>query len=488
MYQKNLFRSPFFLLLLLSTFTLLTCSRNPVTGKKELMLVSKNQELAMGAQADPSIVATYGLYKNDNLQKFIDRKGQQMARISHRPNLKYEFKILDSPVINAFAVPGGYVYFTRGILAHFNNEAEFAGVLGHEIGHITARHSAKQYSKQMVAQIGLIAGMVAVPEFAQFGQLAQQGLGLLFLKFGRDAESQSDRLGVEYSTKINYDAHHMANFFRTLDRLGQQSGASEIPTFLSTHPHPADRYMNVNKQADKWQQKLNKGNNLNSRRNEYLRMIDGLVYGEDPRQGYVQNNMFYHPELKFQYPIPSGWQTVNTNTQVQHAPKDGKAALILGLSNQKSLTQAADAFVQQHKLTVKESGQTNVNGLPALALVTDQINQQNAAQSIRILTYFIQYNNLIYQINGLALINDFDRYLNYFNNTMKGFKKLTDQSKINVKPERIKIITASRTGTLSQILQQHNVPSKRMNELAILNSMELKDTVQKGTLLKVIQK
>ncbi len=164
--------------------------------------MSTEQEIAMGKQADPDIVNFFGLYPDEKLQKFIESKGQEMAAVSHRKDLAYEFKIVDSPVVNAFAVPGGFVYFTRGIMAHFNNEAEFAGVLGHEIGHITARHSAKQYSKSMLAQVGLIVGMVASPVFAQFADIAQSGVGLLFLKFGRDAERQSDKLGVEYSSKI----------------------------------------------------------------------------------------------------------------------------------------------------------------------------------------------------------------------------------------------------------------------------------------------
>src|SRR5690606_18027849 len=178
------------------------CAKNPVTGKSELMLLSKDQEIAMGQQSDPEITAYFGVYEDARLQKFIEEKGKQMAAISHRPDLPYTFKIVDSPVVNAFAVPGGYIYFTRGIMAHFNNEAEFAGVLGHEIGHVTARHSAKQYSNAMLGQIGLVAGAILSPEFAQFADVASTGLQLLFLKFGRDAESQSDKLGVEYSTKI----------------------------------------------------------------------------------------------------------------------------------------------------------------------------------------------------------------------------------------------------------------------------------------------
>src|SRR3989337_3253439 len=174
-----------------------SCAKNPVTGKRDFMLLSESQEIAMGQQSDPDIVKFFGLYDDKNLQKFIEEKGQQMAAISHRTNLQYEFKIVDSPVVNAFAVPGGYVYFTRGIMAHFNNEAEFAGVLGHEIGHITARHSVAQQRNALLGQLGLIAGMVIRPEFAQFAEQASQGLGLLLLKFGRDAERESDQLGVE---------------------------------------------------------------------------------------------------------------------------------------------------------------------------------------------------------------------------------------------------------------------------------------------------
>ena len=172
---------------------LTACATNPVTGKKQVSLMSEGQEVAIGQQSDPQVIAQFGLVDNPALQRFIQDKGQQMAAISHRSNIKYEFKVVDSPVINAFAVPGGYVYFTRGIMAHFNNEAQFAGVLGHEIGHITARHSAQQQTKSMLGQVLLIGGMIASPQLAQYGEQAMQGLQVLFLKFGRDDERESDR-------------------------------------------------------------------------------------------------------------------------------------------------------------------------------------------------------------------------------------------------------------------------------------------------------
>lgn len=269
--MKRSFIAGAYLLVLL---ILNSCAKNPVTGRNDFMLMSKEQEVAMGQQSDPEIKNFFGLYEDPKLQQFINEKGQQMAAVSHRKDLKYEFKVVDSPVVNAFAVPGGYVYFTRGIMAHFNNEAEFAGVLGHENGHITARHSAKQYSNAQLAQIGLVAGSVISPVFAQYAEIAGQGVQLPFLKFGRDAESQSDRLGVEYSTKIGYDAQEMAGFFTTLSRM--REGGEEVPTFLSTHPDPADREKKVMKQAENWQKKMSAAE-LKVNRDSYLRMIDGIV-------------------------------------------------------------------------------------------------------------------------------------------------------------------------------------------------------------------
>src|SRR3990172_2751360 len=199
-----------FVLVLLLTQFLIACAVNPVTGKRELNLLSEGQEIQLGAESDPAIIAQYGLYNDEKISNFLTGMGQKMAGISHRPQLEFHFRVLDSPVINAFALPGGYVYFTRGILGYMNSEAEVAGVLGHEIGHVTARHGAKAYTRAQLAQVGFTAGYVLSETFRQYGDVAMQSIGLLFLKFGRDQETQSDKLGVEYSTTIGYDAKNMS--------------------------------------------------------------------------------------------------------------------------------------------------------------------------------------------------------------------------------------------------------------------------------------
>mgnify|MGYP003575510403 FL=1 len=459
------------------------CARNPVTGKRQVALISEEQEIAMGKEADPQIVAQYGLYEDANLQAFINQKGKEMAAISHRPGLDYQFRIVDSDILNAFAVPGGYVYFTRGIMAHFNNEAEFAGVLGHEIGHITARHSVSQQSRQILGQIGLIGAMVVSPELAQFGEAASQGLGLLFLKYGRDAERQSDDLGVEYSSKIGYDAQQMAGFFNTLQRQGEQSGAAELPSFLSTHPNPGDRNVDVAKAATEWKQKLGL-TSVKVNRNEYLRRIEGLIYGEDPRQGFLENNVFYHPELRFQFSIPANWNYQNTPQRVNFAPKDGKAMMFMTLAQGTSLQQAANTAMQGYQLQVTGSRELTVNGLPALAVEARQQQQQGGI--INALSYFIQHGGNIYHIIGVTSQADYAAYAPVFNNVMQSFRQLTDQAKINKQPERVRIKTVSQTATLQQVLRSFNVPDRRLEELAILNGMRLADQVPQGTLIKVV--
>jgi predicted Zn-dependent protease len=469
-----------------------SCAKNPVTGKQDFMLMSEGQEVALGQQSDPEIVAYMGVYEDPALQKFINEKGQQMAGVSHRKDLKYQFKIVDSPVVNAFAVPGGYVYFTRGIMAHFNNEAEFAGVLGHEIGHITARHSAKQYSNAMLGQIGLVAGSLLSPTFAQYADVASQGLSLLFLKFGRDAESQSDKLGVEYSTKIGYDAKEMADFFSTLDRLRKVSGAEDVPTFLSTHPDPADREQKVAKNAESWQKKVD-ASALKVNRDNYLRMIDGLVYGDDPKQGFVENNMFYHPELKFQFSVPAQWKVNNTPQQVQMADSQGQAFMIFTLAQGNSLENAAQAVLQNYGLTAIESKRDNVNGFNAIAMVADQAQQQQQqqqqqTQSVRTLIYLIQYGNNIYTMIGASAKNNFNSYARLFQNVSMSFNQLTDQEKLTREAERVRIKTVEQSGTLQKILASYSVPEKRMEEIAVLNGMELNERVGQGTLIKVVER
>ncbi|WP_373496266.1 M48 family metalloprotease [Aquiflexum sp.] len=467
-----------------SSTLLSSCARNPVTGKRQVVFMSEAQEIAMGKQSDPQIVAFFGLYDDPQLQKFITDKGLEMAEISHRPKLNYEFKIVDSPVINAFAVPGGFVYFTRGIMAHFNNEAEFAGVLGHEIGHITARHSVIQQRNQMLSQLGLIAGIILVPQLTQFVEPLSQGMQLALLSFGRDAERESDKLGVEYSSKIGYDAKEMAGFFQTLERQQSNSGGDEIPDFLSTHPSPAERNVTVARMAGEWQEKL-KMTGAEVNRNSYLKKIDGLIVGEDPNQGFVENNVFYHPVLKFSFTIPNDWSFQNTPQQVQMAPKSGDALMMLTLGSGSSLKEAANTILEQYKLELVDSREEKINGLSALVMTADQKQEQG---TIRVISTLIQFGGNIYNTMGIAELSKFPNYQPVFQSTMRAFQELKDTEKLNRKPDVVRIKTVPRKMNLQAALQHFSMPQDRFEEIALLNGMLLDDVLEQGMLIKVIGK
>jgi len=477
------------ILLVLAMGLLVTdCAVNPVTGKTQIMFISEAQEIQMGKEYDPQVLATFGEYKNDVLQAFITAKGSELGKISHRPKLEYHVKILDSPVVNAFAVPGGYIYLTRGILAQLNNEAELIGVMGHEMGHITARHSVSQQSKQQLGQLLLIGGMSASEKFAEYAQQAMQGMQLLFLRFSRDDEREADRIGVQYMSKIGYDGHSMADFFQVLNKMSLSENQGGVPTFMSTHPDPGDRYNSVNQLAKEWQDSL-KLPEWKVNANNYLRMIDGIIYGEDPRQGYTEGTIFYHPELRFRFTYPAGWQFQNSPMQVAMAPEDGKAIIVFTLAQQKTPEEAAQANIKDLGLTVVESKNATVNGLPVLAVMSKQVTQDQSTgqkSTNQILSYYINYDSRIYVFHGVSGELDFRTYQTPIESTMASFAKLTDPAKINIKPKKLLIKTVQKPATLAEVFKLYGVPQAQMAELALLNNLELTSKVAAGKLIKVV--
>ena len=462
----------------------LSCSMNPVTGKKEFMLLSSGDELALGKQTDSEIVKSYGHYEGPALDSYISGIGKKLGALSHQPNLEYSFKVLDSPVVNAFAVPGGFVYLTRGILAYLNDEAELAGVIGHEIGHIAARHSAQQYSRAQAAQLGLGLGSVLSETFRKYAGLAQAGMSLLFLSYSRDNERQADDLGVLYSSKAGYDARNLANMFVTLERLNPGEGRDGLPAWFSTHPNPPDRVAAIQKGAQEWQSQ-NPQVRIATNRNEYLQKLDGLVFGDDPRQGYAEGQMFYHPGLKFQFPFPAGWTVNNTASQVQvfNAKKD--AVILLSLAAEKTPAEAAQAFVTGTKATVVRSEGAQVGGFPAQRVLADVATEQG---SLRVLSYFIKKDDVVYAFLGYTAQAQFQAHASAFDQTMSRFANLTDPARINVKPERLAIKKTARQASLRHALQGFGVAQDKLEAHAILNGMKLDDDLPAGTLIKVVAK
>ncbi len=461
-----------------------SCAVNPVTGKKELMLMSESQEIQLGAQSDQQVIQTYGLYPDPKLSAYINQMGQKLAHLSQRPNLTFHFRLLDSPVVNAFAIPGGYVYITRGILAYLNNEAELAGVMGHEIGHVAARHSAKQYSKAQLAQLGLGLAYVFSEDFRKYAGLANFGTQLLFLKFSRDYERQADALGVEYSSKAGYDALQMAEFFKTLNRM-VPSGQGALPYWLATHPNPKERIQNVRKMARDWEAKLGK-KQWKINREAYLLRLDGLVFGEDPRQGFVEDGIFYHPGMRFYFPVPAKWKLINTNSQVQMVSPKQDAAIIFTLAQGQTPQQAAEKFITDSKAQVLASDAMRIQTYPAqrvIGLITTKNGQQ-----LEFFSLFLKKDNHLFVFHGYTTKELFPVYKNSFKQTELGFNRMTNPRRINIKPDRIRLRRAPKAATLGATLRTFGFTGKMAQTLALVNGMNLNDPVKAGMLLKVVQK
>jgi len=459
-----------------------SCAVNPVSGGSELMLLSESDEIKLGKQTDAQVRKQYGVYEDQKLNAYLNDMCQRLAKVSHRPNLPYKFEMVDASAVNAFAVPGGYVYFTRGILANLNSEAELAGVMGHELGHITARHSAQQYSRAQLAQFGVLVGGLFLGDLVS--GVAQLGVGMLFLSFSRDNERQADQLGVEYASKAGYDGKELAGFFETLERMNPGSDRSGLPGWFSTHPSPEDRVVAVRKEAGEWQQKLG-SRDLKVNREVYLRHIDGLLYGDDPRQGYVDERMFYHPDMKFQFPVPANWKVNNTQSQVQMMSENKDGIISFSIAPAQSPKEAAVKFTQANRATVLDSDSVTVGGFPAQRLVCD-VKGQSAA--MRVVSYFIQKDKSIFYFHGLSAPSAFDKHLNTFERTMRGFKELSDPKKINVKPDRIRLRTTKAAGTVESSLRSMGIPKADLDDTALLNGMELKENLPANTLVKVIEK
>ncbi|MFQ5706242.1 MAG: M48 family metalloprotease [bacterium] len=492
-------QATFFILLSLSMLFLISCAVNPVTGKKELSLLSYKGENSLGRRADQQIVSMIGLYyEKPAVGKYVNELGQEMAIISHRPFLQYHFRVLDSPVVNAFALPGGYVYVTRGLLAYMNSEAELAGVEGHEIGHITARHAASQYTKAQLSQIGFGMGSILFPPSVLVGNAVQAGVGLLFLGFSRGYERQADSLGVEYSSRIGYDAGQMAHFFTTLHRLQEQSGQG-LPDWLSTHPDPEDREVATLRMATRWQKKWQRvlpSYTFKVERDHYLDTIDGLVFGPERRRGLVRNGYFYHALLDYQFPIPEGWQLMNSPQQIQMINNSRTAVIELTLSQQPSAKSAAEKLVADARGKIIHSERATVNGYTTEIREIEMRREIQTAQTRRmdlpetetfkLLAYFIEKDGQVYAFQALCRRRYYRKNESSFKYTMNNFDRLKNQEIKNMRPTRIKVVRVTQSTTLQDFLARYPNDQLSKDRMAILNGMNLTDRLQPADRIKIL--
>ncbi|NGP75649.1 M48 family metalloprotease [Balneolaceae bacterium YR4-1] len=468
-----------------------------ISGERRAYGYSWDQEKKIGKDADQQIQQQFGLYDSDELQAYVDKIGQEMLAVSHmnRPDTpaEYEgtdfyFRVLDSPVVNAFALPGGYIYVTRGLLSHLDNEAQLSVVLGHEIGHVIARHASQRAFEQQMGQLALIGGaiggeLLGLPGGDILG-IGSQAAQMLFLSYSREDERESDRLGVEYSSMQHYKAAEGAQFFVSLERMSKQSGQS-IPDWQSTHPDPAERAKSIPELAEQWRAKGYEQTIDNT--DQYMGKLNNMIYGENPREGFTRNGFFYHPEMRFQFPYPDGWQVINQRSLVAVVNRDQDAVSIMTLDGKSAGAEASvNEFLNQEGITTLGKSNAESNGLAAFR--AEATGQAEDGPKLTFYVYAIEYGGSIYRFLNYTTAEKYGTYASRFNEITGGFKKLTDSGILNIQPVLLQTVKASRAGTFKSFLPT-NFESLSITvspeDLAIMNQVGLDEQIITGTWLKL---
>jgi predicted Zn-dependent protease len=455
----------------------LSCATNPVTGRRELSLVPESQEVSMGREASQNDLKRVGEIPSADARALVSRIGLQMAATSERPGLPWEFHVLDDAAVNAFAYPGGFIFVTRGLMTHVNSEAELAEVIGHEIGHVTAKHSVASMSQQQLAQIGLVGASLVSPTLARYGDLLGTGASLLFLKFGRDDELQADALGFQYALAQRYDVRESPKVFTMLGRLG--GGAGRVPEWQSTHPDPGNRVQRAQQRLAQTPAASLAGTTVN--RESYLRLLQGMVFGENPRNGFFRGERFLHPDLRFELTFPTGWKTVNQPDAVVAVSPDNGAQLQL-VPGEGTPAQTLQAFVGQQGITVRQSGQLTINGLPAAQAIFDAQTPQGTLSGM---ATAISLNNTTYLVLGITVSQAAAQRGPEIEAAIRSFRPLTDASALAVQPARVQLVTLDQAMTGAQFVQRY--PSAIPAEaLLIINGIDAATSIPRGTILKRI--
>ncbi len=460
------------------------CATNPVTGKKEISLMSEAQEIQLGQQMDPEVKRQMGVYEAAELQRYVSDIGMRLARASERPNLPWQFTVIDEPAVNAFALPGGKIYVTRGILAFLRDEEQLAGVLGHEIGHVTARHSAQQYTKATGAGIGLTLLSIFVPETRPLQGLAETAVGVLFMKYGRDDELQADRLGAQYTGKTGWNPAGVAGMLRTLQRLDEASGSRRgVPNWLSTHPAPADRVQQVQRFIE--QNPLAVATSGDRRQADLNRYVDGMIFGDSPSDGIVRGNQFAHPVLRLALTFPRGWEIQNSASQVvAKAPDRENYMLLQFVPNARgSVQQIAQATMANAGFRQLQGERANLNGLDAY-VGTYQGNLQGIGAVVTIAAHVVHDRN-VYMFAGLAPPNQFQGVQQQFISSIRSFRELSASEAASIRPNRIDLYTV-RGGETWESIAERSGGAVKPSTLAIMNNYEPNQQPRPGDRIRMV--
>lgn len=460
------------------------CAMNPVSGHPELALMSVGQEKEIGAEEAKKVEAQMGLLDGTPFHSYLDALGQRLAKESPRQDVTHEFHVADMAEPNAFALPGGYVYVTRGLLALVNSEDELAGVVGHEIGHVAARHTVQKISKQgpIAVVFGIasgLAGLVSPLASSIIGGVGDLTQGLLFSPYSRSQESEADRIGQDMAAKAGWDPAALAAFFNTLGReVDLMSKEPRKPSFFDSHPPTPERVEKTTAHAKELTRAAREP--LSASREAFLARLDGLVYGQRASNGIFDKNSFLQPDMNFFVQFPEKWEHENTPQKIVAVAPDKEATVIVGaVAEGNDPLDGARAAEKAAKTKIVEKTKTlTIGGLPAAHA------QIQADGRVELDLTWIAHGGLIYQVVGIAPMKRFETMQAVFHAVAHSFRPLSPAERAGVKEKRIRLVKA-RAGETPDALADRAHAAWKGNHIAVVNGLAAGQSFTEGQVVKI---
>ena len=470
--------------------TLPSCATNPVTGEKDLILLNEDEEAELGRASHKQIMKAYSRYNDPKILEYVTELGEKLATISHRNELIYHFTVLDSPQVNAFAIPGGYVYITRGMMAYLGSEAELCGVLGHELGHITARHGVKQYSKNQITNIFTTVFSIFIGN-RSLANLSQLASAAILRGFGREAELEADRIGAEYIAKLGYDPDALKSVIGVLknqeefDKVLAEEENREPYAYhgvFSTHPDNDKRLQEVIKAA---KDNINK-KKLDDNKEKYLNLISGIPFGPGEGQGSARGSSFYHTELDFTLKFPDGWKIENLPTSVLGTSKDREILIELSM---RDLNRKIDAKELLQRLygdinsDGKEIGNSDYKGYAATIEMDTSFGVNHKCRVA------ILYKNKKEAFQFIATTkdnSDYKKNIDIFDKTISSIRKINAKEKSMGEPKRIMLHKVKKGDTFKSLSVKTAFSTHAEKRLRVINNMFPSGEPKVGSLVKLV--
>jgi predicted Zn-dependent protease len=502
--EKDLMR-PTLLSLLLAPLLLTGCGSaiiNPVTGQSERSVMSEASEITEGQKAHSQVLQEYGVVKNAKLQAYVNDLGQRLAKLSHRNQLQWHFTLLDSPEINAFALPGGYVYVTRGLMAYMDTEADLAGVIGHEIGHVTARHGAQRATRQQDAGLGVLAASVLGAVLESQGiagagraasQVSQTVASGLIASYGREQELQADQLGAEYLSRSAFDPRNMIkviNVLKNQERFAADQARAEgrsAPaqnSWLASHPSNDQRLQMITQLAAQYPAPTN-ASYADTGRTRYLQSIQGMAFGEDAEQGLTRGRDFYHASLGIALTAPPGWKIQNEADKLTVLNPQRDAALVMQTTPAQAGRTHDEVIRNLLKPSQGRSERLTINGLQATHFVGTRNDSQGQPKAMDV-TLVSGPTNAIYLMSHLAKdASTLQRWRSGLQEAQNSFRPLTPGDRDAARPWVIKTGPYPRGG-FTELARSSPLDSAEQ-QLRLLNGFYDGGEPKAGQLVKTIE-